>query len=135
MQIDKAKLKKFWGYYTLGIACIICALIYFFDVGNDKKMNDFAQLEVHLAKPIEYRKGYKGSSPYVIIKIKEYPLFQFSKNQREIKYLHEFKKNIFTGDATKQGDSISLTIYEKDAKFIREKDITKYNTRKQKYGK
>lgn len=54
-------------------------------------------------------------------------MFIFSVDARRIEYLSEFKKNTFTGDATNQGDSISLTIYKEDAEYIKEKDITKLN--------
>lgn len=61
MQIDKIKLRKLWGYFALGFACIVCAILLLVDIGNNKKSNDFAKLEVHISRPLKFSKGGKGS--------------------------------------------------------------------------
>ena len=131
MQISKDKLKRLGGYFILSLACIGCGAVFFFDIGNDKTQNEFSQIQVHVAFPIKHiiPTGRFAARPYLLIYVKEYPLYYFEiDNWNECTLseinLSELKNRIFTGDKKRQGDSIALTIYADEARRIKQ-DIVK----------
>jgi hypothetical protein len=128
MNIDRRKIKDNYVYFILGLLCVSYALWQLFLIGKNNASNEFVKINGHVARPLEFKKQLKGSSEWVEIRLKEYPLFTFQTSDREIINKKQLLlDSIYYGNHLELGEIVSCVVEQNDANYINLGNIDKYN--------